>query len=203
MPIFPSLAGTAQDYSMERKHFKSRKIEYSEDALIHVLNTSDRRYDVYWATLALREIGTLKCIEPLKKLIFHSMQDVKCTSILTIAMIAGSDETPFYASALLDPKYKEKGYALWALLECGNSLGVAAVIAHLNKVLMRHKKKDIHDDELPSVVFLSRFASSNPEAKQAIDSWFRVRTPLPAYLIDSLTSNSDYLRTMIPTINRP
>lgn len=197
MPIFPSLTGTIQDHSTERKYFKSRKIEYSEDALIHVLNNSKRRYDIYWATIALREIGTLKCIEPLKKLSSYPMQDVKCTSILTIAIIAGSGETSFYASALLDPKYKEKGYALWALLECGNALGVAAVIDHLNKTLKRHKKVDIHDDELPSIVFLSRFASSNKDAGQAVGSWLQVRAPLPAYILDSLISNSEYLKTIL------
>ena len=202
MPIFPSLTGTAQDYSTERAYFKSKKIEYSEDALIDVINHSTRRYDLYWASIALREIGTLKCIEPMKKLIFHPMQDIKCTSILTIAMIAGSDETLFYASALLDPKYREKGYALWALLEAGNVLGIDAVIQHLHKILARHKNKDIHDDELPSVVFLSRFADSHMEAKQAVDSWYRVRTPLPAYIADSLISNSEYFKTIIPMINR-
>jgi hypothetical protein len=55
------------------------------------------------------------------------MQDVKATSILTIAHIAGARETPFYAQALLDPGYPLKDYAMWAAEEPADERAVDAV----------------------------------------------------------------------------
>jgi len=41
-------------------HFKSRKIPYDESNLIEVLQSSQDKFDLLWATVALRELGTAR-----------------------------------------------------------------------------------------------------------------------------------------------
>jgi len=95
--------------------------------------------EVYWAVLALRRYGTKKSIPVLKKLLYFPKQDVKACSILTIAQIAKETETEFYAEALSDPKYSEKGYALWAIFAVADNRAERAVTAYLKKNLSKKK----------------------------------------------------------------
>src|SRR5262245_52076577 len=84
------------------RHFKLKSQPWTEDFFIQKLS-SPKKYDVYWATIALRECGSKAAVPPLKGLIHHSMKDVKCTSLLTVAHLAGAGETEFYGKCLLDP----------------------------------------------------------------------------------------------------
>ncbi|SRR5258706_9555662 len=93
-------------------HFRWKKLAWEESYFGNVLESSTSKHDVYWAVLALRDCGTLASIPALKAKMDYPMQDVKCCAILTIAHIAGSAETSFYADALLNPEYREKGYAM-------------------------------------------------------------------------------------------
>jgi hypothetical protein len=115
-----------------KNHFRRKGLRWEEDYFIEML-ASEQKYDVYWATLALRGCGTEKCVPPLKEKLYHPMQDVKCTSILTVAHVAGAGETPFYARALLDPGYREKGYAMWAIWDCADERAVDAVLQYFTR----------------------------------------------------------------------
>ena len=108
-----------------RNHFRRKNLEWTEDYFLNVLESSDRKRDVYWAVLALRDCGTARSIPHLVAKLNYPMQDVKCTSILTIAHIAGPAETELYARALLDPKYREKGYAMWAIRDAADERAVS------------------------------------------------------------------------------
>ncbi len=72
------------------------------------------------------------------------MQDVKGTAILTIAHIAGSSETPYYAECLLDPKYRAKDYALWAIGVAGDGRAADAVFEYVKKY--RKKLSEVSTD---------------------------------------------------------
>ena len=76
------------------KHFRRKHVPYSEDGFIEVLQLStSSSMDVYWATIGLRDVGTVKCIPFLKEKLHYPKQDVKDCSILTIAHIAGAAES--------------------------------------------------------------------------------------------------------------
>ncbi len=93
--------------------------------------------EVYWSVLALRDCGTDRCIAVLKGLLHYPKQDVKACSILTIAQIAGAEETALYAEALLDPKYSEKAYALWAIWAKADGTALHAVYQYIKKNLSK------------------------------------------------------------------
>ena len=50
------------------QHFKRKRINFDEDSLISVLQNSNKKYDIYWAVIGLRDVGTEKCIPYLKLL---------------------------------------------------------------------------------------------------------------------------------------
>jgi hypothetical protein len=123
------------EYSKEviTSHFRRKRLVWSEDYFIQKLDNPGSKYDVYFATIALRDCGTEKCIPSLKAKIYYPMQDVKCTSLLTIAHIAREKESDFYAQCLLDTKYREKGYAMWAINDAADQRAVEAVCAYFEK----------------------------------------------------------------------
>ena len=63
-------------------HFKSRKIIYDESNLIEVLQSSQDKFDLLCAAVALRELGTMRAIPALKDVIKFKSLDVqgKCGS---------------------------------------------------------------------------------------------------------------------------
>jgi hypothetical protein len=126
-------------------HFRRKKLEWTEAYFVNVLETSEKKYDVYFATIALRDCGTERCIPALKAKLNYSMQDVKCTSILTIAHIAGARETSLYAESLLDPTYKEKGYAMWAICDAADERAVDAVLTYFKKNLAKLRNGTLHN----------------------------------------------------------
>ena len=58
-------------------HFKSRKIPYDESNLIEVLQSSQDKFDLLWATIALRELGTTRAISALKSIVKFKSLDVQ------------------------------------------------------------------------------------------------------------------------------
>src|SRR4051812_3279753 len=94
-------------------HFRKRNLIWQEEYFLDVLTTSDKKHDIYWAVLALRDCGTAGALPLLKEKLSFPMLDVQATALLTIAHLARAAETPLYAAMLLDPAYKQKGYAMW------------------------------------------------------------------------------------------
>jgi hypothetical protein len=155
-------------------HFKKR-LEWTEDYFLSMLESS-RKSDVWRAVVALRECGTVKSIPHLKKLLYHTTEDVKCTSILTIAHISREKETSFYAEALLDPKYREKVYAMWAIDDAADERAVKAVVDYFNKNKSKLKADKLRPDLIiHGVRYLARHFDNFPEIqkifKMISDSW--------------------------------
>jgi len=112
----------------------------------------------------LRDCGTGRSIPHLVAKLDYPMQDVKCTSILTIAHIAGAAETELYARTLLDPKYREKSYAMWAIRDAADERAVEAVISYFRKNLSKIRTRKLLNATLPDGLdYLQRFADTNPE----------------------------------------
>ncbi|EMG30507.1 hypothetical protein [Campylobacter showae] len=93
-------------------HFKSRKIPYDESNLIDVLQSSQDKFDLLWAAVALRELSTVRAIPALKCTVKFKSIDVQGSAALTIAFLAGGGENGFLASLLVSKEYCAKFYAM-------------------------------------------------------------------------------------------
>lgn len=116
--------------TLRRRH---KDLVWNEDYLLSLIAARTSKMDVYWAVIGLRNCGSDRCIPALKDLATHPTQDVKATAMLTIAQIAGSGETPYYAERLNDPAYKVKDYALWAIGEVGDERALDAVHVYIKR----------------------------------------------------------------------
>jgi hypothetical protein len=76
------------------------------------------------------------------------MQDVKCTTILTIAHIARDSETSFYCECLLSPSYKEKTYAMWAINDAANEQAIESVLRYFEKNKSKVKNGKLYNRTL-------------------------------------------------------
>lgn len=122
------------DQAYYREHFRKKGISWTEESLTGVLgDPQSSKWDVYYAVMALRDCGTTRSVEALKSVLYYPKQDVKCTAVLTIAHVAREAETPLYASLLLDPKYREKVYAMWAILDAADERAVDAVLEYFKR----------------------------------------------------------------------
>jgi HEAT repeat protein len=134
---------------MIEKHFRKKSLIWNEEYFLNVLSTAKSKHDVYNAILALRDCGTIRAVAALKEKINYPMQDVQSTAILTIAHIARAAETPFYADTLLNPSYRQKGYALWAITDAGDNRAVDAVMDYFGRNMSKLKSGKLTNASLP------------------------------------------------------
>ena len=97
-------------------HFKNCKIPYDESNLIEVLQSSQDKFDLLWAAVALRELGTTRAIPALKCTVKFKSLDVQGNAALTIAFLADGGENGFLASLLASKDYRAKFYAMTGIL---------------------------------------------------------------------------------------
>ena len=116
--------------TLRRRH---KDLAWSEDCLLRLIIDRKSKMDVYWSALGLRNCGTSRSIQALKDLATHPVQDIKAVAMLTIAQVAGASESEYYAHCLVDPKYRAKGYALWAIGACGDGRALDAVHSYIKR----------------------------------------------------------------------
>ena len=155
---FPNSEGTRRFIA---DHFRKRKIPVLEEAILELLRAPRTREDVYWSVLALRDVGTRRCVPALKALVNYPMQDVKDCTLLTLAHLVGAAETEFYVE-VLQTKGTRKGYPLWAIEVAADHRAMPAVLAYVTAAL---KKKDPGDDYLQGIRYLLRIA---PEVEKVL-----------------------------------
>jgi hypothetical protein len=147
-----------------QQHFRRKKLVWSEDYFIDTLISSKSRYDVYFASIALRDCGTEKCIASLRDKLHYSMQDVKCTALLTIAHIMREQETELYALCLLDAKYREPAYAMWAIQDAADERAVPAVLEYFRKNRSSIRRGKLLNGTLSKgLEYLSKYRKNNPD----------------------------------------
>jgi hypothetical protein len=153
-----------------RHHFRRKKLVWDEDYFISVLQHSDSKYDVYWATIALRDCGTEKCLPWLREKLYYPMQDVKCTSILTIAHIAREKETLLYAQCLRDPKYHEKTYAIWAISDAADHRAIDAVLEYFRKNRSKIKRGKLYNGTVvDGIEYLYQYIGTSQEIEDFLE----------------------------------
>jgi len=147
-----------------RHHFRKKNMVWEEAYFVNVLQTASDKYDVYWSVIALRDCGTKACIPALKDKLQFPMQDVKCGAMLTIAHVAGAEETPLYADALIGTSFRDKGYAMWAIRVAADAQAVDAVLAYFKKNRAKLKQGKLANATLADGLdYLDKYRASNPE----------------------------------------
>ena len=150
-----------------KHHFKRKKLVWNETYFVDVLQSSEKKHDIYWAVLALRDCGTAYCIPMLKEKLQYPMQDVKCCAMLTIAHIAGATETPTYAHAIVDPEYRNKGYAMWTICDAADSRAVDAVLAYFKKNRSKIKNGNLLNAALvDGLDYLEKYRNENVKIQE-------------------------------------
>lgn len=89
-------------------------------------------------------------------------------AILTIAHIGGASVTPLLADALLSPNYREKAYAMWAILDAADGRAIPAVLQYFlkNRAKLQAGKLDTFGDGMR---YLAQFMNSSAEARAFVE----------------------------------
>ena len=152
-------------------HFKSRKITYDESNLIEVLQSSQDKFDLLWATIALRELGTTHAIYALKSIVKFKSLDVQGNAALTTAFLAGGDENGFLASLLVSKEYRAKFYAMTGILykEDAAHSALPFVLEYSAKASKGGKALAKTPCEGLDWLYLARYGSHLPRAQEIFD----------------------------------
>ena len=175
-------------------YFRKRRTAWTEEAILAAIMAPRSKYDVYWGVLALRDLGTERCIPVLKGLLHYPMQDVKDCSVLTIAHVARASETEFYLEALAD-KRTRKLYPMWAIEVAADERAVPAVVEFVNAALRkasRPKPAYPGDAYLSGFKYLVRVGFDRPE----IDSTVSL---LKKAWLNLAEGHRDVLRSELPS----
>jgi hypothetical protein len=152
------------------RHFRRRQFRWDEEYFASVLDHPRSKHDVYWASIGLRKVGTERSVPRLRALFTFPMKDVKCVSILTIAHVAGERATPIFCEALLDPKYPEKTYAMWAINDAADERAVPAVLEYFKRNRSKLRNGKLCNGTIgDGMQFLARFANSHPDVRNFFD----------------------------------
>ena len=152
-------------------HFKSRKIPYDESNLIEVLQSSQDKFDLLWAAVALRELGTTRAIPALMCAVKFKSLDVQGNAALTIAFLANGGENGFLASLLVSKDYRAKFYAMTGILykEDAAHSALPFVLEYSAKATKGGKALAKTACEGLDWLYLARYGSHLPQAQEVFD----------------------------------
>jgi len=159
-------------------YFKKLGVKYEADALLDLLKREKPKSAMPVACHSLADLNAQHAVPVLKTLADYPVQDVKAASVLAVARLAGSNETPWLVECL-SRKGTLKGYVLWALAAVGDPAAYGAVNTWFEKHL-RKLERDPTSDSLGTVVFavayLEQMTEHHPEVMRVLDR-FRVVVP--------------------------
>ena len=116
------------------------------------------------------------------------MQDVKATSVLAVARLAGHEETPWLVDCL-SRKGTLKSYVLWALAAVADPAAYGAVAAWFEKQL-RKLERDPTADPTGNVAFavayLEQMVDHHPDVVGLLDRFKAVAPQLPRHVRSEL-----------------
>ncbi|QDU83744.1 hypothetical protein Pla163_08450 [Planctomycetes bacterium Pla163] len=178
------------------KCIRRKDFEWSEAFFLSILEAPRTKMEVYWTVLALRDCGTAASVPALKELLYFPKQDVKACSVLTIALIAGASESKLYGDLLLDPKYSEKGYAMWAIAAVADHRAIDAVVAYFRKNTGKIRRGELCSGAVgDGIEFLGRYISGRPDVLMLLQDIWSNRHKLPPADVARLEAVSGLPRT--------
>jgi hypothetical protein len=90
-------------------YFRKLGVKYEADALIDLLRREKPKSAMPAACHSLADLNARHAVPVLKTLADYPVQDMKATSVLAVARLAGSEETPWLVECL-SRKGTLKGY---------------------------------------------------------------------------------------------
>ena len=177
--------GSVED---EMSYFRKLGVKYEADALIDLLRREKPRSAMSFACHSLGDLNAKHAVPVLKTLVDYPKEDVKATSVLAVARLAGSDETPWLVECLFR-KGTLKDYVLWALAAVGDPEAYGAVKTWFEKQL-RKLERNPNCDPLGKVMFavayLEQMTEHHPEVLGLLDRFRVVAPKLPGNIQSQL-----------------
>ena len=165
----------------DASYFKKLGVKYEADALIDLLKREKPKSAMPVACHSLADMNAKHAVPVLKTLADYPMEDVKATSVLAVARLAGREETAWLVECL-SRKGTLKSYVLWALAAVGDPAAYGAVSTWFQKRL-RQLEKDPAGDPRGNVVFavayLEQMTAHHPEVMELLDRFRGVAPKLP------------------------
>ncbi|USK68530.1 HEAT repeat domain-containing protein [Peribacillus asahii] len=151
-----------------------------EDALIKVIDESQDQYDLCYASGSLSDIGTIKSIPHLIRLLERAKGDAKCVTLYALEVLGDPMLLPIFMEAMQDRSPTVKSYALSGLLKYGDETAIDVVYKRVKTVLTRKRK--IESDELAlAFEFLNRYKKEQKRIQQLFE-W--IQSKKWGYLFD-------------------
>ncbi len=165
-PAAEKLLPYDEQLQSDMAYFRKLGVKYEADALIDLLRREKPKSAMPAACHSLADLNARHAVPVLKTLADYPVQDVKATSVLAVARLAGSQETPWLVECL-SRKGTLKGYVLWALAAVGDPAACGAVKSWFEKQL-RKLERDPAGDALGNVVFAVAYLEQMTERDPAV-----------------------------------
>ncbi len=163
-------------------------MKYEADALIDLLRREKPKSAMPVACHSLADLNAKHAVPVLKRLADYPVQDVKAASVLAVARLAGSDETPWLVECL-SRAGTLKGYVLWALAAVGDPAAYGAVKTWFEKLLRKLERNPTSDplrNMMFAVAYLEQMTEHHPEVMGLLDRFKIVVLKLPGNIPSQL-----------------
>ena len=169
-------------------YFRKLGVKYEADTLIDLLKREKPKSAMPVACHSLADLNAKHAVPVLKTLADYPVEDVKATSVLAVARLAGREETAWLVECL-SRKATLKGYVLWALAAVGDPAAYVAVSTWFERQL-RKLERDPAGDPRGNVVFavayLEQMTEHHPEVTELLDRFKDVAPRLPGHVRSEL-----------------
>ena len=169
-------------------YFRKLGVKYEADTLVDLLKREKPKSAMPVACHSLADLNAKHAVPVLKTLADYPVEDVKATSVLAVARLAGREETAWLVECL-SRKATLKGYVLWALAAVGDPAAYVAVRTWLERQL-RKLERDPAGDPRGNVVFavayLEQMTEHHPEVTELLDRFKDVAPRLPGHVRSEL-----------------
>jgi hypothetical protein len=168
-------------------YFRKLGVKYEADALIELLKREKPRSAMPIACHSLADLNARHAVPVLKTLADYPVEDVKATSVLAVARLAGGDETPWLVECL-SRKGTLKSYVLWALASIGDPAAYGAVKTWFEKQLRKLERDPAVNPggAVFAVAYLEQMTDDHPEVTGLLDRFKVVAPKLPRHVQSEL-----------------
>jgi hypothetical protein len=178
-PAAASLEPTVESRREDELYFRRLGVAYTPDALLKVLTEKKPKTALPIACHSLADQEATEAVPVLKGLVDFPIADVKASSVLAVARLAGRAETPWLIECL-SRKGTDKSYVLWALAAVADPLASDAVTKWFEPILRRLERSPAADPRgsvIYAVAYLEQVAPVIPRASALLE---RFRTVAPS-----------------------
>jgi len=168
-------------------YFRKLGVKYEADSLIELLKREKPKSAMPIACHSLADLNARHAVPVLKTLADYPVEDVKATSVLAVARLAGNDETPWLVECL-SRKGTLKSYVLWALASIGDPAAYEPVKTWFEKHLRKLERDPAVNPggAVFAVAYLEQMTDRHPEVAGLLDRFKVVAQKLPRHVRSEL-----------------